>query len=389
MIHLKTLPVSPELQLKNLNWNWMLGTDTMKYISNEVVHVKEYEAEKYYEAANELYDMLIKAGQYVLDNNLLDELDIPASLHDIIRITWEDDRQLHLYGRFDLAGGLDNAPIKLIEFNADTATCIPETGIIQWAHLKANGLEESMQFNSLYESFVENFKRLKSLNSDLPPKLLISTLRNFPEDDSNVQVLGEAALEAGFKVHYQYIEDVDFSPEEGIFADDEEGNVNQYCFWFKLIPWEFIAQDEPKLLEILNQIIKERKAIILNPPYTLLFQSKGILDILWRLFPNHKHLLQTDLKPLPDKTSVEKVFFGREGANVRILAKDGHVIKGLSGYYDHQKKIYQEYVEFIKDKNNLRYQAGVFFAYGACALGYRRGGSIIDNTAQFVGHIIN
>ena len=33
----------------------------------------------------------------------------------------------HLYGRFDLSGGLDGKPIKLIEFNADTATCIPET----------------------------------------------------------------------------------------------------------------------------------------------------------------------------------------------------------------------------------------------------------------------
>jgi glutathionylspermidine synthase len=165
--------------------------------------------------------------------------------------------------------------------------------------------------------------------------------------------------------------------------------VRQYSFWFKLIPWEFIATDEPELLEILSQIINDRKAIILNPPYTLIFQSKGILNILWKLFPKHKFLLETSLQPIPNRTSVEKVFFGREGSNVRILGKDGHVIKGLAGEYEQQKKIYQEYVEFLKDKNNLRYQAGVFFAYGACALGYRRGGVIIDNTAQFVGHIVS
>jgi glutathionylspermidine synthase len=389
MIRLRSLPITPDLQLKNLNWNWMLGEDTMKYISNEVVEVREYEAEKYYEATNELYEMFVEAGEYVIAHDLLDELEIPFSLHQIIKQTWEDERHLHLYGRFDLAGGINGSPIKLIEFNADTATCLPETGIVQWAHLKANALMESMQFNSLYESLVENFKRLKTMNADLPPRLLISTLKDFPEDDSNALVLGEAALEAGFKVHYQYVENVDFSAEEGIFADDEEGNVRQYSFWFKLIPWEFIAMDEPELLAILSQIINDRKAIILNPPYTLIFQSKGILNILWKLFPKHKFLLETSLQPIPNRTSVEKVFFGREGSNVRILGKDGHVIKGLAGEYEQQKKIYQEYVEFLKDKNNLRYQAGVFFAYGACALGYRRGGVIIDNTAQFVGHIVS
>ena len=366
----------------------MLGEDTLKYISNEVVVVKEFEAERYYEACNELYEMFVQAGQYVLDNNLIKTLGIPDSMEEIIRLSWEDDRHLHLYGRFDLSGGIDGQPIKLIEFNSDTATSIPETAIVQWAHLKANGLDESKQFNALYENLVENFRKLKDLNPDLPPKLLLSTLKNFPEDESNVQVIGEAAKEAGFKVQYEYIEDVEFSPEEGIFAKDEEGNFNQAFFWFKLVPWEYIAVDEPDLLLILTQIIKSRKAVVLNPPYSLLFQSKGILNILWKLYPNHRYLLETDLERLRLKDSVEKVFLGREGSNVRILDKNGHVIKGLSGEYGDQQKIYQEYVEFVKDENNLRYQAGVFFAYESCALGYRRGGSIIDNTAQFVGHLI-
>jgi glutathionylspermidine synthase len=388
MIRLKSLAVTPDAQLKKLNWNWMLGEDTLKYISTEVVVVKEFEAERYYEAGNELYDMFVQAGQYVLDNNLFEELGIPASMEEIIRYSWEDDRSLHLYGRFDFSGGIDGQPIKLIEFNADTATSLPETSIVQWAHLMANGLDESLQFNTLYEALVENFKRLKNLNSDLPPKLLLSTLKNFPEDDSNVQVLGEAAMEAGFKVQYEYIEDVEFSPEEGIFVKDEDGNFNQSFFWFKLVPWEYIAVDEPDLMLILNNIILSRKAVVINPPYSLLFQSKGILNILWKLFPNHRYLLETDVERLRLKESVEKVLLGREGSNVRILDKNGHVIKGLAGDYGDQKKIYQEYVEYVKDEKNLRYQAGVFFAHESCALGYRRGGSIIDNTAQFVGHIV-
>ena len=72
-----------------------------------------------------------------------------------------------LYGRFDLAGGIDNTPIKLIEFNADTPTALFETAIVQWAILKQNNLEEESQFNTLYESLVNNFKRLVTLEEDV------------------------------------------------------------------------------------------------------------------------------------------------------------------------------------------------------------------------------
>jgi glutathionylspermidine synthase len=34
------------------------------------------------------------------------------------------------------------------------------------------------------------------------------------------------------------------------------------------------------------------------------------------------------------------------------------------------------------------YQAGVFFAYEACGLGFRRGEKILNNMSKFVGHII-
>ena len=50
---------------------------------------------------------------------------------------------------FDLAGGLDGLPIKLIEFNADTPTSLFETSIVQWALLKHNGMDETHQFKRL------------------------------------------------------------------------------------------------------------------------------------------------------------------------------------------------------------------------------------------------
>ncbi len=386
---LKNLSISPENSLKNTGWDWMLGENTLPYITNEMVVVEENEAEKYYNAANELYEMYIEAAQQVIDNQRFTELGIPENLIELVKYSWENDAHWHLYGRFDLSGGLDGKAIKLIEFNADTATCIPETAVVQWASLKANNLDESMQFNTLYEALVENFKELQSENPDFKPTLLISTMKGFSEDDTNMQVLGEAAKEAGFEVAFEYIENVEFSPMEGIYKQNAgDGSFAKYDYWFRLVPWEYIGWDEPELASILTQIVINKKAIILNPAYTLLFQSKAILKVLWELFPNHPLLLQTENTPIFGKTSVEKVLFGREGANVKIVSPAGISLEKTEGEYAEQKTIFQEYTAFLKDSAENHYQAGVFFAGEACGLGFRRGGKILDNKAQFCGHII-
>lgn len=391
---LKNLTISPETSLRNIGWNWMLGEDTLPYITNEMVVVSEDEAENYFDAANELYEMYIAAAQHVIDNERYAELGIPENLIELIEYSWENDANWHIYGRFDLSGGIDGKPIKLIEFNADTATCIPETAIIQWASLKANGLDESKQFNTLYETFVEKFRELHRQNPNFEKNLLISTMKDFPEDDTNMQVLGEAAKEAGFEVAFDYIENVEFSATEGIFKQNSSnGSFIKYDFWFKLIPWEYIGWDEPELAQILTEISKNRKAVILNPAYTLLFQSKAILKVLWELYPNHPLLLETRSQSILGKTCVEKVLFGREGANVRIVSPSGTTETSTEGEYFEQNTVFQEYTDFLKDnagnsREAFRYQAGVFFVGEACGLGYRRGGKILDNKAQFCGHLI-
>ncbi|WP_421829883.1 glutathionylspermidine synthase family protein [Larkinella sp.] len=389
MINTRSLPVSPDQQLRNIGWNWMLGTDTLSYLTNEVVVVSPAEADAYYEAGNQVFTMLVEAGQHVIDTNRFSELGIPDSLIDLIKLSWSDDRHIQLYGRFDFAGGIDGQPIKLIEFNADTATCIPETAVVQYAHLRANGLDEEQQFNSVYETLVEQFRDILLHNEDKQPTLLLSAMRGFPEDDSNLAVLGEAAREAGFTVEFEYIDKVEFSVDEGIFKQNpENGQFDKFDFWFKLVPWEYIGHEESDLAHILTEAVRRRQVVILNPAYSLLFQSKYILKILWELYPFHPLLLKTDIQPLNDRMHVEKVLFGREGANVRILDEQGRVQAEADGDYDDYPKIYQEYVELPTDGTGKRYQAGVFYVGESCGLGFRRGGAILDNGAQFVGHLI-
>ena len=399
MLTLKTLTQTPDAQLRNIGWDWMLGTDTLPYLTNEVVVVSNEEVGNYYEAANQLFEMLIEAGQQVIDQNRFAELGIPANLIDLIHLSWNDDRQIHLYGRFDFAGGVGGADghdagIKLIEFNADTATCLPETAVVQYAHLKANGLDEARQFNAVFDTLVGQFRLLRHHNTDLEATLLLSAMRDVPEDDANVALLGEAAREAGFEVAYAYVDDVEFSGSEGVFRQDRAtGSFVKYDFWFKLIPWEYIGEEEPDLAIRLTEAVRNRKVVVLNPAYTLLFQSKAILKVLWELFPYHPLLLRTELQPFTESgghpsASVEKVLFGREGANVRILDELGQVTDEIGGDYGGYPKVYQAFVEFPRDAAGHYFQAGVFYAGEACGLGFRRGGRIIDNGAGFVGHII-
>jgi glutathionylspermidine synthase len=384
----KNLAKAPTEVLNLEGWNWVLGEDTLPYLVNEMVVVSSREAEQYYEATNSLYEMYCEAAQNVIDNKRYSELGIPAELIPMIEHTWENENHWHLYGRFDLSGGLDHSQIKLIEFNADTATCIPETAILQWASLKANGLDNSEQFNTLYEALVNNFIDLKSKNRQKDPAILFTTMAGFPEDDANVAVLSEAAKAAGFTVEYSYIEDVEFSEDEGIFKSNEDGTFTRYDFWFKLVPWEFIAWDEPELVRILTNLVTNEKVVIVNPAYTLLFQSKAILKVLWEIYPYHPLLLNTSDKQLYMRKNVEKAILGREGANINIISPDGKFLDSRGGDYKEQKTIFQEYTDFVKDTEGRHYQAGVFFAGEACGLGYRRGGEIIDNKAQFCGHIV-
>ena len=218
--------------LESIGFFWHTDKDG-SYIDNKVVILTPQEAQNYADAANELYDMFVEAAQYVIDNNLFYELDIPFNLVDIIKSSWEDDHW-HLYSRFDLAGGLDGKPIKLIEFNADTPTALFETSIIQWALLKQNGLDESMQFNFIYEAIRDNFKRL--ITQDISKfdevyegwRILFSSIRGNIEEENTTRLLMSIATEAGWECEFAYIDEIEFS-DDGVFYKDE-----QYQFFFKL-----------------------------------------------------------------------------------------------------------------------------------------------------------
>ncbi|WP_273211289.1 glutathionylspermidine synthase family protein [Helicobacter rodentium] len=385
---LKAQPLE-NADLENLGLNWHTDIDNTPYVSDEIIEISEEEAQGFYDAANELYDMYAEAGQYVIDNDLFFELGIPFNLVEAIVQSWEEEVHWHLYGRFDLAGGLDGNPIKLLEFNADTPTMVYESAIIQWALLKKNGFSESLQFNNLYEALGDNFKRIITLGEDISNfnaiyegwKILFSSIQGSEEEERTVKLLEVIAREAGFETNFCYAHEAILNETEGLSF----GGIN-YEFWFKLIPWESIAIDEPELAQLITAMIANKNTIFLNPAYTLMFQSKRMLKILWDLFPNHPLLLETSYEPLHQK-QVKKHAFGREGENISILDAQGNVLHSNGGEYANYPEIYQAFAA-QNHHDGILYQPNVFYAYEACALGFRKGGEILDNLSKFVAHKI-
>jgi len=211
----------------------------------------------------------------------------------MIKKSWENDVHWHIYGRFDFAGGIDGKPIKLIEFNADTPTALFETALLQWAILKYNDMDEEKQFNNVYEAISDNFKRLITLFDGTERfnelydgwKILFSSIEGNDEEEATTKLLQQMANDAGFVTSFEFLQNVHFD-DNGIY----DKNENPYEYWFKLYPWEDIASDEPELATTLTEIMQQQKAIILNPAYTLLFQSKGMLAILYELFPDSQSM---------------------------------------------------------------------------------------------------
>lgn len=377
--------------LEEIGLDWHTDIDNTPYIENEMITISEEEAKAYYKAGNELYEMFIEAGEYVINKDLFFDLDIPNVLIPMIKQSWEEEIHWHLYGRFDFVGGLDSKPIKLLEFNADTPTMLYETAVVQWALLKYNGYDTNKQFNNLYEAIGENFKRMITLGGNTEAfeemyegwKILFSSVRGNIEEERTTKFLQEIAKSVGFQTDFCYIDEVDFSEKDGVFNQ----GIN-YEFLFKLLPWENIAIDEPELALIMHSMMENKNVIFLNPAYTVMFQSKRFLKILWDIFPHHHLLLETSFSPLQNKQQVKKTAFGREGANIEILDSSLALIAKNDGIYGNHKSVFQEFAKLNKVADSY-YQANVFFAYESCALGFRKGGLILDNYSKFVSHIIS
>ena len=343
--------------------------DETAYYSFTTTEIDELEA-----ATGELHGMCIKAAEHVITHRLYDKLTIPPQAVPLIERSWENDEP-SIYGRFDLAYD-GHSPPKMLEYNADTPTALLEASVIQWFWLK-DRFPAADQFNSIHERLIAGWKDLKQ-NLDEP--LFFGCVKDAPEDLGNLEYLRDTAIQAGLRTERVYMEDLGFDSVNENFVDTNDTVVSSI---FKLYPWEWLIN------EYFGRYLERSGLVLIEPAWKMILSNKGILPILWELYPRHPNLLEASFDPGHFRDNyVAKPLLSREGGNVSIH-RDG-TSQEYEGSYGGKGTVFQELARIPCFSGNYPV-IGSWMIYGEPAgIGIREDANeVTTNTSRFVPHLFN
>ena len=328
-------------------------------------------------ATNELHTLCLKAVQNVIDHKRYEELHIAAAAVPLIEASWEKEPP-SIYGRFDLAWDGTGSP-KLLEYNADTPTALLEAAVIQWDWLQSV-FPDADQFNSLHERLIALWKEMRPY---LPPagpdgQLLHFTSIDDREDGMTAAYLADTASQAGYAVRLLPIGEVGWNDVAGEFRDLDDRRISTL---FKLYPWEWIMH------EPFGAHVAASGTLFIEPAWKMVLSNKGILPILWELFPDSPWLLPAYFGgPRGMREWVQKPLLSREGANVTVHTRDGETAVG--GEYGEEGFVFQQLAP-IPQFDGVRPVLGSWIiGQEAGGMGIRESdGWVTGNTSRFVPHL--
>jgi glutathionylspermidine synthase len=329
--------------------------------------------------------MCYQAVDYAIDRpELLRRLAIPEFVWDYLRMSWRRQDK-DLYGRFDLRYD-GSSPAKLYEFNADTPTALFEAAVFQWHWLEQaieHGLvpAETDQFNSIHERLIAAFG-----NFGLAGRLLhVACVRDHGEDRCTVEYLADCARQAGIATEFIHIEEIGITGD-GRFTDPADRVITDL---FKLYPWEWLVAEE------FGRYLPRDLTRITEPVWKMILSNKGLLAILWEMFPGHPNLLPAFFEG-DDRAAglregfVTKPLLGREGANIEMVRKGATAARTRENApYGSEGHIVQALCTLPDFAGNHPVIGSWIVAGQASGMGIREErGLITSNTARFVPHVI-
>jgi glutathionylspermidine synthase len=327
-----------------------------------------------------LQEMCLAAAQNIIDEKRYAELDIPDFAVEAIEWAWNTEPPA-IYGRFDVswAGAQSGTPPKLLEYNADTPTSLLEAAVIQWHWLK--DMPQSLvsykpdQFNSIHEKLIAKWK---DIDPYLSKPIYFAALDN-PEDQLTVTYLRDTAQQAKLDTVQMFMQEIGWNDSQQAFLDPDEHPMFSI---FKLYPWEAMLQEEfgPHALATYQAIRW------IEPIWKMLLSNKGILPILWQLYPNHELLLESRFdSPGTMRNYVRKPLMSREGANITLVRDNANVVSTPGPY--NGKQIYQALAPAATFDNRHTVLGLWMIDQDCCGMGVRESFSpITDNLSSFVPH---
>jgi glutathionylspermidine synthase len=330
-----------------------------------------------------LQEMCLAAAQHIIDEKRYAELDIPDFAIEAIEWAWNNEPPA-LYGRFDIswAGAQSSSAPKLLEYNADTPTSLLEAAVVQWHWLKdmPSSLVSAKpdQFNSIHEKLIAKWK---DIDPYLSKPIYFASLDNAdnPEDQLTVTYLRDTAQQAGLDTRQLFLHEIGWNDAQQSFMDLDDHPIFSI---FKLYPWEAMLQEEfgPHTLATYQAVRW------IEPIWKMLLSNKGILPILWQLYPNHELLLEAHFdSPGAMRDYVRKPLMSREGANI-TLVRDNQTVVSTSGPYN-GKQIYQTLAPPAVFDNHHTVLGLWMIDQDCCGMGVRESFSpITGNLSSFVPH---
>jgi len=315
--------------------------------------ISESAEQELIKATNELHLMYLHATDKVMkDDNLLALFDIPKILWPRLRLSWQRRRHHMITGRMDFC--MDERGLKVYEYNADSASCHTEGGLIleQWlkqgyygtGHNPAEGLLDELA-GAWKHSRARPFVHIMQ-DKDL-------------EENYHAKFIQRSLTQAGFESKILFGLDELRWDAAGQLIDADGRLVN--CVW-KTWAWETAIeqvrevsaeeyaavpirtghpQNEVRLIDVLLR----PEVLVFEPLWTVIPGNKAILPVLWSLFPHHRYLLDTDFEvndELAKTGYAVKPISGRCGNNIDLIGPQDELLDKTSGQFVDRKNIYQQ-----------------------------------------------
>ncbi|MDX2158042.1 MAG: glutathionylspermidine synthase family protein [Hyphomicrobiaceae bacterium] len=323
-------------------------------------------------AIEELAGMVETAVGHVVEHHRFAELGISDALGRLAAASWEADEP-SLYGRFDLRWD-GRGPPKLLEYNADTPTALFEASVVQW-HWLEERFPDADQYNSIHEGLIETWRRW---GADAHQARVHFAC--VPEDDDDLittAYLQDTCIQAGLEGRFLDLSDLGWDGRRFV---DLEGDA--IAALFKLYPWDWMAE-EPFFEHLAAAGPK-----MLEPAWRVVAASKGILAVLWELFPGHPCLLPAAFDPsCISRPTILKPLFGREGANILVEGHAGGTVV-TDGPYEEMRTIAQAF-HALPEFDGWHPVVGAWMIGGeARGIGIREERSLVTGRgARFVPHL--